>query len=167
MAFTVQDETGLVADANAYVSVLEFKAYHDDRGGDYSAFTDTQIEQAIVRATDYVDSRFAFIGRRRNDTNPAQATEWPRVGVSPQFDGIPAEVKEATSEYALRALQASLLPDPDQDGTGQRLQSKSVQAGSVSVSKTYFAGGALPTYPQADLKLRRAGLLQSRTLGRA
>ena len=39
MALTVQNENGTVVDANAYVTVGEFKSFQADRGGNISAFT--------------------------------------------------------------------------------------------------------------------------------
>lgn len=62
MALTVQNSDGSVSGANAYVTLAEFKSYHGDRGNDYSAFSDPQINSAIIRATDFIDTRFAFRG---------------------------------------------------------------------------------------------------------
>lgn len=171
MALLVQDDAGQVAEANGYVTVAFFKAYHDDRGNEYSAYGDTLIEAAVVRATDYLDGRFDFIGLR---VGQDQTTEWPRYaawGKGRQLvTGIPLAVKRATCEYALRALTTDLNPDPERDASGQVVQSKSSAVGSVKEQVDYVTGGALvmPKYPAADALLARAGLLCSgRTLARA
>lgn len=164
MAFTVQNDQGTVAGANAYVTVAEFKAYHTDRGNSWSTATDTAIEQGIVKATDYLDYRFRYVG---NLLNIDQTTEWPRVGAFNRsrflVAGIPDEIKQACSEYALRALSAELNPDPERDASGRTVQSKSEAVGPISESVTYVAGAVLqmPAYPAADRRLISSGLTRS------
>lgn len=164
MAFTVQDDTGLVANANGYISVDWFKSYHQDRGAVVTA-TDSAIEAAITKATDYVDQRFRFVGRRSNGRQ--QPTEWPRFGAEDRdgyvIQGLPTELKEAVAEYAQRALTSALNPDLEATTTGAAILSKSETAGPISESVTYANSGQpqLPKYPAADLKLRTAGLLRS------
>lgn len=165
MGLTVQDNNGSVAGANAYISVEEFKDYHEDRGTDTSDFDDEAIEKAIVRATDYLDQRFNFVGKRLQGRN--QTTEWPRYDAWDRDDyainGIPGEVKEATAEYALRALSAALNPDPERDGTGAAIASKSESVGPISESVTYVSGSVftMPKYPAADQRLIKAGLTRT------
>ena len=115
------------------MSVDFFKEYADDRGRDYSAHTDTAIEQAIVRGTFYLSESFRWKGvrkRLRNNENGYQALAWPRYGVydrqssyydyvdgyyTPNYgyglygsyvadDVIPREVQWATCEAALYEL---------------------------------------------------------------
>ena len=163
MAFTVQDDTGTVASANAYISVAEFKEYHDDRAQSYGTTADSVIQAAIVKATDYLDQRFRFPGQKKQGRR--QATAWPREDVDDSdgfsIDGIPAEVKEATAEYALRALTAALAPDPKRDATGAAVQAKSEKVGPIEKSVTFVSGGSfqMPKYPAADQKLIKAGLV--------
>lgn len=165
MALTPQNDSGTVVGANAYIDVAFFKSYHDERGNVYSAADDV-LGQKIILATDYLDERFLYAGQKLGGT--AQTTEWPRLSAYDQnrlaILGIPTAVKEATAEYALRALTlASLNPDPDRDSTGATIQSKSEAVGPISESVT-FVGGAtfqMPKYPAADQKLRRAGLIRS------
>lgn len=181
MAFTLQDDTGGVADANAYVDVVYFKEYHDDRGrtDEYGAATDGQIQAAIVAATAYLDGRFEFIGWRQN--LGSQTTAWPRYNaVDNDFayvNGIPREVKDATCEYAMRALPGvvstptanTLLPDPEVSETGARIEEEILKAGPVEIATRYAAGGlyVMPPYPYADMILRKRGLvLSGRTLTR-
>lgn len=120
MAFTVEDGSGL-ADANAYLALADFKTHHDDRGRDYSAFTDPQIQNAIVKATDYIEKRFGkmFRGIRRARD---QGLEWPRLEAFDNdgfllqgSDAVPRPLQKATAEYALivlRLASGELLPLP-------------------------------------------------------
>lgn len=61
----MEDGTGL-STANAFVAVATFKSYATDRGHDYSSYSDALIEQAIVRATDYLrnERRFDYRGTK-------------------------------------------------------------------------------------------------------
>lgn len=163
MAFTVQDDNGSVAGANAYIDVAFLDAYHLDRGNTVTGTT-TEKEQAIVRATDYMDHRFRWVGERQSID---QRTGWPRIGAEDRDDdhrsGIPEEVKEACAEYALISLSATLNPTPTRDDTGRSMQSKSEKVGPISESVSFVSGGSfsMPKYPVADNKLRGAGLVVS------
>lgn len=161
--FSVQDDVASVLDANAYITVAEFKAYHDARGNDYTAATsDAIIQQCIVKATDYLDRRFRFVGVRQSNVQP---TQWPRLDAFNVDEllifGIPPEVKAATAEYALRALSAALMPDPVRDDTGQGVQSHTEEVGPISETRVYWPGGyELPAYPLADRVLLITGLVR-------
>ena len=163
MAFTSQNDTGTVADANAYGSLAGFKSYHDDRGNDYSTYTDTELEQGIVAGTDYLDGRWDFVGVRLTDD---QTTEWPRRDAEDTQGyvrtGIPTEVEEATYEYGLISAVAvaggsSLDPTPDRDTSGASVISKREKVGPLDESKTFASSGTYtpPEYPVADRKLTR------------
>lgn len=162
MPFAVQNDSGTVTGANAYISVADLKAYHADRGNEVDG-TDEEIQQAIVRATDYMDGRWRFRGEKLNSQ---QRTAWPRT--FPQDDdqltlvGIPVQVKEACAEYALLVRQGVILdPNPTRDVSGQTVQSKSEQVGPIASSVTFISGGGTtrPEYPIPDMKLR--GLVQT------
>lgn len=159
---TLQNDAGTVADADSYISVTEFKAHHDARGNDYSTLSDENIATAIVRATDYLDARFGFDGRKCEGRS--QTTEWPRNGVSDadgySVEGIPREIKDATAEYALRALTAALNPDPERDSTGRMIASKSVTVGPITESATYQGSvSSVPKYPAVDNMLKATGFV--------
>lgn len=162
MALVLQNDSGTVDGANSYISLAFFKSYHDARGNDYSAYDDTQLTSAVVRATDYLDQRFHFIGERLNID---QDTQWPRLNVydidDNYVDGIPKEVKKASAEYALVAAARALNPAPDQDSTGRKVQSKSEQVGPISERVVYAQGAVfeLPKYPAADRILITRGLV--------
>ena len=164
MAFTVQNDQGSVTGANAYVDVAFFKAYHEERGNTF-VDDDEKIEQAIIKATDYLDHRFNFVGSRSQGRS--QTTEWPRRDAwdvnEDLVNGIPVEVKEACCEYALIAQQMTLNPTPTRDASGAAIQAKSESVGPISRSVTYVGGAAfsMPKYPVADSRLKRTGLVIS------
>ena len=171
MAFTVQNENGTVPNANAYVSVEEFKSFHADRGGNISAFTDEQIEKAVVLATDFLDTRYSFVGEQ---LNLDQGTQFPRhIPGSASRDarrGLPRALKQAACLLAARALGgATLLPDPTYN-PGGAVVAVSKKVGPLETSTQYAAPGAgaapaAPQYPDVDLLLKNAKLLGS-TLSR-
>lgn len=119
MAFLVETGTG-IPDANAYDSVSNIDAHHADRGtSDWTNFTTPEKQQAIVRASDFIDKRFGrrFVGVR---STKGQGLEWPRLSAFDQdgfllsdVDAIPRQLLKAVAEYALRAAVCGILaPDP-------------------------------------------------------
>lgn len=115
--FIVEDGSG-VTNANAYISLADAEEYHDDRGNTpwTGVVDDTLKEQAIVRASDYIDKRFGrrFRGWRSGSD---QGLEWPRVDAYDnddyQLTDVPKQILWAVSEYAMRALSLNpLAPDP-------------------------------------------------------
>lgn len=172
MSFIVQTPDAPLSTANAYISVATFKTYHDDRGGDYSGSSDEEIEDAIVRATDYIDSRWTFAGSR-DDLD--QSTECPRSGVYDPITGYevdyyPPELEEACAEYGISALASSLYPSPNVDATGLQVKITRKKADVIEKETEYFHGkSAKKAWPIADGKMRKTRLLTStrRTIGRA
>lgn len=164
MALILQNDDGTVTGANSYVSVQYFRDYHAARGRDTTAHSNAVVEVALVQGTDYVDRRFAYVGQTM-DRN--QETEWPRWNAMDSrgwaVNGVHKAVKNATCEYALRALTQALMPDPSQDPSG-RVVERTEKVGPLEESVKYAGdanNGQLPTYPEADLLLRRAGLTLS------
>lgn len=154
---TVQSDAGTVANANGYITVAQFKAYHLDRGTYAGADSDAVIGTAIVRATDHIDTSKTYKGTLLEDD---QTTQFPREGLyvnSVLIEGIPVGVEKACAEYALRALAAPLIPDSDDPTSGviKRVRSKV----DVIEDETEYMDGAgpgsqLPAYPAADLLLK-------------
>lgn len=142
--------------ATSYITVDFFKEYHDERGNSYSGFSDTLIEQAILRATDYIDNRWGllFKGVRVLST---QALCFPRNHLYDNegylVEGTPTKLKKATAEYALRALSVVLAPDPTVDDSLNRVTLKREKVGPIE-EETRFAEGGVPQlvkdYPFAD-----------------
>jgi len=172
MAFVVQTPDTPLSTANAYMAVQAFKDYHDDRGNAYTA-SDTEIEQAIVRATDYMDSRWTFAGSRQDAD---QSTECPRSGVYDPNSGLsvdpyPEELEEACAEYSISALAGSLYPLSNVDSTGRDVKKLRKKVDVIETETEYFnpGGTAWKLFSVADGKMIKTKLLVSRrrTLGRS
>jgi len=149
MALNVQDSTGEVAGANGYVSVADFTLWHAARG---VAFTQVNalIEAAIVRATDYIDTRFAFSGAKKA-TN--QTTEFPRYG----DDDIPVEIVTACIIYAAQALVADLWQTTEEIASGN-LKSLDESIGPIIDKKEWFSpSGRKKSFEQADALIEKSG----------
>jgi len=96
MALVVEDGS-VVAGANTYVTLAEFKAWADDRDITYG--TDAAVTAQIYRAMDYFE-RLQFIGNKANENQPLQ---WPRTealidGYYADATEIPTPVKTALYE---------------------------------------------------------------------
>lgn len=117
MALIVEDGTGLTA-AESYLAVSDADAYHAARGNTTWASLDTTTkEQALRSAASYIDTIQRYKGFRLTQ---AQALEFPRTSC---FDwsgfpaeGVPARVKQACAELALRASGGSLYADLSRGG---------------------------------------------------
>lgn len=163
MAFEVQDPTTPTSTANSYISVDEFKDYHDDRGGDYSAMTDPEIEQALVRATDYMDIRWEYQGY---DVDSDQSTQVPRDGVYDNngylIEGIPNDIKKACAEYAMIAADQDLAMNPTQNAGGI-VKSLREKVDVIETEVVYKDGVryAAPIYPIPDGFMKASGLISS------
>lgn len=119
MAFTVESGSGDTG-VNAYMTVAAVDTHHADRGATtWTDFTTPEKEQAIVRASDYIDKRFGrrFRGLRKIKD---QGLEWPRLDAFDDdgyllsgIDALPRQLLKACAEYAVRAAVCGILaPDP-------------------------------------------------------
>lgn len=155
MAFLVQDDDGSMADATAYVTTAFVDAYYVDRNISTWTGTTAVKEAAIIKATDYIDRRYSFMGWTKND---AQGTEWPRNDVVDLNDrivpGVPTEVQEACAELALRALSTTLAPDPLVDDVIGEVRFTSIKVGPIEEKKSYGFQRDFPKYPEVDALLR-------------
>jgi hypothetical protein len=117
MALIPQDITGLDT-ANTYIDIDYFKDYHDQRGNDISALTDTVIEQLIIKAMDYMESVFygAYKGEQLNDT---QSTLFPRI--IDDVTVLPKNIKDAQAILGLKANDGELMEDQDKSIKKEKL----------------------------------------------
>lgn len=146
MALTV---TAGSASADSYVSLADTKAHWEAVGFDYSGYTDVQIEQALRRATAWIDGRYRrrFPGARTNGRS--QALEWPRTSVY-DYDGnevatdtIPNEIATATAEAAKREVAGTTL-SPDVT-TGKTVKRNRVGSIEVEYAGIPSASAQRPT----------------------
>lgn len=105
--------------ADSYASVADCDAYHSALGNSVWTGTTQAKEEALRRATIWLDARYRARWTGLPTNNRDQSLDWPRLDVY-DVDGyevnsliIPREIVKATCEAALRELQApgSLAPD--------------------------------------------------------
>ena len=157
MAFTVEDGTG-VEDANAYIPVAFADDYFTDRGVTAWTGTDAVKQAAIIKATDYIETRWGdrFKGQPEF-LDPRQPLGFPRTQLydlaGQLVEGIPDNLKKATAEYALRALSGELMPDPSTDTSGAMVSWVRQKVGPIETETTFAASmgvRSLKPYPAAD-----------------
>lgn len=181
----VEDGSGL-DNANTYVSIDDGNTYHALRGNSaWTAASEGEKATALVHATQYVDTRWSFIGEL---TNPAtasvvgQALAWPRMddgvnlldsrGNEVGMDEVPVWVVNATLEYALAYLTTGrLLPDPEvPDDAGRFVSLKREKVGPIEEETRYSdtrGTRIVKKYALADAILRSSGLVSGGANSRA
>lgn len=113
MPIIVEDGTGL-SDADSYISVSASDSYHQDRGNDaWASLTTEEKEEALRKATQYIDTTYCFYGSIAKNT---QSLSWPRNDVK-DVEGrdltglVPRAVQDATRELGLYSLTQPLSPN--------------------------------------------------------
>lgn len=85
-----------------------------------------------------------------------QMLEWPREGavsrVGVLFIGVPEKLRQATVEYAFRAMTETLMPDPVTGDTGQEIRRVMEKVGPIETETAYSATvrQIFKKYPEAD-----------------
>jgi hypothetical protein len=97
--------------------------------------TTQQKEQALRKATDYLEQVYTWKGTRVNDT---QVLSFPRYGI--YVDGylvnsdlVPLQVQNATAEIAVKASVGDLSPDLTQEVKREKIDSIEVEYKDGSV----------------------------------
>lgn len=143
MALVVR--TTIQGEGNTLVALDTANTYFSDRAVTAWADADDPArEAALIRATDYIDTRF---GDRFTDEALA-LTE------------VPVKLQRAACEYALRALSARLAPDPVLDAAGVPVVTVRSKLGPLEEQFQVVGNGSpdlLRSYPEADMLLK--GLL--------
>jgi len=144
MTLTVETGAGL-PNADSYISLVDAAAYHTSMGNAaWAALASDDVrEQVLRRATMYMAQ--AYRGRWKGArVSITQALDWPRYDVQLDDVGygclpawvawnvVPAEVRNACAELALRASAGDLSPDLE----------RTVQQETVGPITTIYAGGA-------------------------
>ena len=125
MTLTVEDGTAKT-DAESFISVADADTYFTNRGNaTWAALTTAQKEQALRKATDYMEAMYRARWKGYVKT-ATQALAWPRsfvylepfvvgaVGAYPYLVSdttVPDIVKHACAELAVKASAAELAPD--------------------------------------------------------
>lgn len=168
MPFVVEDGTGL-EDATAFASIAFVNEYFTDRGITTWTGADTLKQQYIIRATDYIVSRFGRRFKGSEEFPDVQALPFPRTG-DDAVEGMPLTLLKATAEYANRARVAPLAPDPVMDASGRTVTGKRSKVGPIETETQYSQNGSsialLRPYPAADMLMvpllrRIAGVIRN------
>lgn len=140
MTLVVENGTGL-PNADSYVSLADANAYAASRGLTFpiAGADATLAEQALRRATVWLDAAYRgrFSGYRKNRRD--QALEWPRTGALDAMcppnpidpDEVPVEIVQATIEAAVREKASPGVLSPDV--TPGKIISEVAVEGAVSV----------------------------------
>lgn len=170
MPASLSDESALIKEdgqrpvgANTYASLDEANAYHRSRNTAVWPKVDeaearTQKSAALVRATDWLNSRVRWAGRKQDWQ---QLMAWPRVGVLlPEGpvpgDQIPPQVVDACCELAGHFMTADSLSPRERGG---QVVSETVDCLSV----TYAAGAPAETlFPKVSGLLAGLGTADER-----
>lgn len=158
MAFVVEDGTGL-PNANSYSDVAYADEYFEERGVTAWAGDDAQKQTWLVQATDYIEQVFGarFSGSK---LSTEQALSWPRAyavtrdGTALADDMVPSAVVRACCQYALRAIQGPLMPDPLVSAEGYNVVTTRKKVGPLEKEFKIMGSGGSPilvrSYPAAD-----------------
>jgi len=167
MPFVVETGTGS-ATATAYCTLAFFQELMEVEGLGIVLYNDTVQQNAIQRATRYLDTRFTFVGYRKLTT---QALDWPRSEAYYSdgriADNVPIEVQEACAFYAYRSLGARLAPDPTFDDRGGHVVRKVERVGPLVEETEYGQSGVQQTfrkYPEADRRIKELVIRGSRLM---
>jgi len=105
MALVLEDGTGLT-NSESYVDVAYVNAYFLKRGiNEWASLTNR--EQLIIRAMDYIENNYTYLGTKLVST---QALAFPRV-INGETVLPPIALKNALCELALKANSGDLLQD--------------------------------------------------------
>ncbi|MCF1502190.1 hypothetical protein L0F51_00225 [Afifella sp. H1R] len=153
MTLVVEDGTGIIG-AESYASVAEVSAYwgkrpHDPLATSWSDGSAANQEGALREATVFLDANYG--GRYRGiRASYSQGLEWPRYELDDSGDKVavkdrdgnelpdlPAQLKSATAELAVRALSERLVIEPSSEGVIGR-----EKVGQVETEYAVAAAGA-------------------------
>jgi hypothetical protein len=143
VALVVEDGTGL-ANANSYVSVADADAYFSLRPNSAWCVSVTKKEQALRRATDYVDLIWGgrFFGRFGCTKTTTQALVLPLTKLN-----IVSRIVHAVCEYAVRAVVGPLMADASAGG----VQVTKKKVGPLTLETTSSGVSSLgESYAQPD-----------------
>lgn len=172
----IKEDGSIVADANSYANAADADTFQANRGRASWTEADTDAKDAaLVRATDYIEGRFALAirGLRIGDV---QTLSWPRTeAVYPAtrndfpIDEVPVDFVNATSIYA-EAINADgsleglteLAITPELDDTGRTITALKEKVDVLETDTTYAGAASGSTslrlirpIPEADRLIRR------------
>lgn len=150
----------------AYATVAECDATDILRGTDagWTALTEAQKEVQIRLASEYIDSKFKFIGEVSAE---GQDMKWPRTGTTFEDTEIPDILKRATYVLAKDSISTALYTNVVGSVTGGEIKSNAEKLGSLSTKVEYFQGTTASTQNVFEgVKLVLKPILQTKQIGR-
>jgi len=155
MSLVTETGTGS-ATGESFCSVTDALAYHSARGNStWATITTEQQEQALRRATDYMEAVYSqrWAGTRTTST---QALSWPRYnvfvnGYVTSSSAVPRPVINACSELALKAAAGELLSDSTQQKTRTKVGDIEVEFDKYSPASTQYLAIAASLAPYFEL----------------
>lgn len=172
----IKEDGSIVANANSYADESDADAYLADRGGVAWSEADQDAKEAtLIRATDYIESRFGlnFTGEPLGDVQelswPRSGARYPRTGNLFPDDEVPVDVVNATILYANQIIgdgsiegitELSVTPEIDSSGqqVTRRREKVDVLEEEVEYSGAVSGSTSLRTIrpiPDADRLVRR------------
>lgn len=142
---SLNTETGSAsATSESLCDVATATTYHAERGNvAWAALTTTQQEQALRKATDYMERVYKsqWQGVR---SYYAQALDWPRLGVMANgyyvlANIVPIPIQRACAELALKASNGELLIDTGQQKLSSKVGDIEVTYDKYSSRQTQYA----------------------------
>lgn len=165
MPFTVENGT-VVSGANSFADVAFADDYFELRGVSKWALLPLPSKQAaLILATDYIQVRYGdkLIGKLFQSDQPLS---FPRVYNNDGLPVMPDALLKATCEYAVRASEKPLQPDPVLGADGRMPIKVVEEVGPIREEYAYSdvpnGQPALRTYPEADALM---GLLMYKSNG--
>lgn len=164
----VEDGTGIAA-ANSYISLADAGTYHSLRGNPiWAGASDSDKVVSLVRATDYLDTRWKWQSVRGTDT---QVLQFPREELY-DTDGsdvsltVPTALQDACCEYALVVLgDGTTLVDLSPAASlaaESRITLQRDRVGSLETETRYdsdLGPRVTVSYPQADRIVKSSGYI--------
>ena len=155
MTLVVETGTG-GASSESLCGVADSLTYHSARGNNtWATITTAQQEQALRRATDYMEAVYSqrWAGTRTTST---QALSWPRYnvfvnGYVTSSSAVPKPVIAACAELALRAAAGELLSDSTQQKTRTKVDVIEVEFDKYSPASTQYLAITAMLQPYFDL----------------
>lgn len=106
----------VIVGTNSYLTLAEFKAWADLRLKDYSAFSDAQIEAAlVVGSVDFIDANYSFKGEILDESQPMKLpTDLVTI----------ANISNGAAQAAWQALNDELFISPTANSAGKVIKQR-------------------------------------------
>lgn len=149
----VEDGTGLV-NADSYVTVDFADNYFSTRGNtDWAGLTREKKEQALIRATDYIDNIFQWCGKK---ATAEQSLRFPRVNLKDyegnNIVGVPNCLKQAVCDASLIVSSGTELFHTENENGD--VVSETITSLSFTYSKSEHSVTSKTLYDSINTKLR-------------